>query len=363
VKVVYFIDHLRPDGSQRVLTQLVKGLSERGHQQAVVCLNDSWDREVIEGLTTADCEVRVVGKGALVSGVGLVSTWRWLSKNKFDVAVTLLFVSDVAGRILSRVAKIPHLVTYIQARNSNYTPMQRWLVRNTIGLADQIVVCSRMLKDYVVGVEGASEDRVRIIPHGVQVKSIPQTRNGNGIRAELNLPGDVLLVGSLGRLTYQKGYDVLLDALAQIDNGDIHLLIAGTGQEYQNLQSQADRLGIQPRVHLPGFRRDVSQLLAELDVYVQPSRFEGMPNAVLEAMAAGCPVIASAVDGNCELIDNGETGWLVPAGDSRALADCISAVASNPGEAKHKGAAAKLKVGRIYNLDQMVARWEKVLYG
>lgn len=363
MRIVYFIDHLRPDGTQRVLTQLVNGLAERHHQQAVVCLNDSWDGEVLDKLRAACCDVRMVGKAAVASGVGLVSTWNWLRQQKFDVAVTLLYASDVLGRPLARLARVPRVITYIQARNSNYSSLQRYLVSSTMNLADRIVVCSQYLIDYVVGVEGVPEWKLRVIPHGIHMEDALPPMNGNGLRSELKLPEGSMLVGSLGRLTYQKGYDVLLEAFAEIQRDDVHLLVAGDGEELQSLQSLAQLLGLNGRVHLLGYRREVAEFLSTLDVYVQPSRFEGMPNAVLEAMRAGCSIVASAVDGICELIEDSVTGWMVPAEDRDALSQAICDAMADREEAQRRATLARQRVIDEYSLERMVERWENILVG
>lgn len=363
MKIVYFIDHLRPDGTQHVLVDLVCGLAERGHSQAVVCLNNSWDEQVTSHLRSAGCELRVVGKLPLASGVGWISVLKWLRREQFEAAVTLLFASDVVGRILAHRAGIPQVASYIQARNTNYAAWQRFLVRQTMQYADHIVLCSQSIRKFAVQGEGASPDKICVIPHGVRFHPQPATVSKNGVRAEYGLqPGDRLM-GSLGRLAHQKGYDVLLQALADLADPSLHLIIAGEGDQREELQSLADRLGIDQRVHFAGYRRDTAKILESLDLYVQPSRYEGMSLAVLEAMATGLPVVASAVDGNCELIQEGASGWLVPPGDSRLLAGAIRSALADPLERRQRGQAARDIAREQFSLDAMVDAWEALLTG
>ena len=361
MKIVYFIDHLRPDGTQRVLTQMVQGLGGRGHSQAVVCLNDSWDAGIVDSMQANGCPVRVVGKAALVSGVGLVKLFRWLRRERFERAVTLLFFADVLGRPLARAAGVPRLVTYVQARNTNYSGWQRWLVRKTMPLADRVVVCTRYLGEYVLQAEGATADQIRVIPHGISMNGSKAFKDSQALRREFNIPSGAPLVGSLGRLTRQKGYDVLLEAIAHMAQPDVHVLIAGSGEALPGLQAQAERLNLSEQVHFAGYRQDAPDVLHALDVYVQPSRFEGMPNAVLEAMAAGCPIVASGVDGHRELIQDGINGWLVPPEDSQSLAKALVAALSNPEDARRRGQAAKSKVENEYCLVNMINAWNNVL--
>jgi glycosyltransferase involved in cell wall biosynthesis len=363
VRIVYFIDHLRPDGAQKVLAQLVEGLAARGHEQAVVCLNDSWDAEVVERLQITGCEIRIVSRIALFSGAGALSTRRWLRQGNFETAITLLFYSDVLGRILAKAAGVPRILTYIQARNTNYAVWQRWLVRMTARFADCIVVCSEYILDFARDVEGADTSCTCVIPHGIQINSKPNRTDREAVRAEFNISQQVPLVGSLGRLTPQKGYDMLLEALASLPNKDIQALVAGTGEQMQELKQLAKRLGIHQRVQFVGFRKDADRILSAFDVYVQPSRFEGMPIAVLEAMAAGCPIVASAVDGNRDLIEDGVTGWLVQPEDTDALCNALKAALSNNEEAKKRGSAAFQYVKNNCNLEKMITSWEGVIAG
>src|SRR5881296_3765255 len=120
MNILYFIDHLRPDGTQRVLKQLVEGLAARGHKQAVVCLDAVWDEELVASLRKTQASVRIVGRLPLVSGYGSLSLWYWLRQERFDVAVTLLFIADLVGRTLARVARMPRIISSLRARNVDY---------------------------------------------------------------------------------------------------------------------------------------------------------------------------------------------------------------------------------------------------
>lgn len=361
MKIVYFIDHLRPDGAQFVLRQLVEGLGARGHTQTVYCLNNSWDDALVEQLKSTGAEVRIIGKFPLASGYGLITTFCTLRRRHFDVAITILFVSDVVGRTLAHFAGIPYIVTSIQTRDEFYRGWQRWLVRRTARWADVVELCSENIRDFVVKEEGVPVERIRVIPHSVQVEdySVPEEREA--VRSEFGLlPTDKLVV-SLGRLTHQKGYDNLLEAIALLASQDVHLLLAGKGDDEAKLREQAKTLGIEARVHFAGYRRDVPRLLKSLDLYTQPSRFEGMSLAILQAMAASCPIVATAVDGTREQIVDGIHGWLVPPEDVRALAESIQAALNNPGEAKRRGAAAYQRVLEQFSLGTMITTWENML--
>jgi len=361
MRVLYCIDHLRADGAQRTLAELVEGLVGRGFAQAVLCLNHSYDPELADRLSKARAEVRFAGKAALACGWGLFSAWRWIRRERFDVAVTMLFFSDVIGRTLARAAGVPRIVSSVRARNTNYTSWQRWLVQRTMRWADVVVLNSAVVRGFAVAGEGARPERIVVIPNGVRVQALSSRSERASIRAEWEVSPEQSLLGSVGRLTRQKGFDLLLSAQAALGRPDVQLLLVGTGEEENRLRAQAAALGLQGRVHFAGYRRDVPRLLGALDLYVQPSRFEGMPNALLEAMAAGLPIVASAVDGICELITDGVQGWLVPAEDPAALAQAIGTALGNRTEAARRASAARLRATAQFSLEAMVTAWENVL--
>ena len=361
MKIVYFIDHLRPDGAQFVLRQLVQGLAARDHVQTVICLNNSWDDALVKRLTEAGAQVRIVGKAPIIFGYGLLSTFLLLRRERFDVAVTLLFVSDVIGRTLAHFARIPRIVTSIQTRDEFYRGWQRWLVRRTVRWADVVELCSENIRDFAVKEEGVPSDRICVIPHSIRVEDYAFPVEKEAVRAEFGLePKDVLVV-SLGRLTNQKGYDILLRAVAMLASQDVHVILAGRGEDEEKLHALASSLGIGACVHFAGYRRDVPRLLGGLDIYTQPSRYEGMSLAILQAMAAACPIVATAVDGTCELIADGVHGWLVPPEDVSALAAAIQQACSDPSEARRRGEAAHQRVLDHFNLDKMITAWENML--
>jgi len=302
-----------------------------------------------------------MGKPGLVGGYGLASALRWMRRQNFDVAVTMLFWSDVIGRVLARKAGIPHLVSSIRARNISYAPWQLLLVRATMPLADVVVVNSRRIAAFAVAGEGARPESLVYIPNGVDAALYTQPVSRAALRAELGLGADAVLIGSVGRLTHQKGFDVLLQALARPGLEAVHLLLAGAGEELERLHVLARSLGISQRAHFAGYRRDVPQWLGALDLYVHPSRFEGTPNILLEAMAAACPIVATNIDGNSEVLTDGRHGWLVPHDHPVALADAIRAALADPPEARRRGQAAQERVRQYFSLPRMVEAWERVL--
>lgn len=151
-------------------------------------------------------------------------------------------------------------------------------------------------------------------------------------RQSLSLPVDATVVGTVGRLAPQKGYHVLLDAVPHVLQAapNTVFLIVGTGRLAEPLQAQARALGIAERVFFTGPRSDVEELYAVMDCFVSSSLWEGLPTVVMESMAAGVPVVATAVGGSVELVKDGETGLLAPPGDARALAHGILRLLCEP---------------------------------
>lgn len=362
MKIVHFIDHLRPDGAQAVLKRFVSEMARRGHEQTIVCLNDSWDSALVEHFRSCGVEVRVVGKVALATGAGMLSTWRWLRQQRFDVAVTMLFVADVLGRFLARITRIPRIVTSIQSRNVDYPAWKRWLVRRTMPWADVVIICSRGMAEFVEREEGARPERIRYIPNStVKPRDYANPVSAGELRAEFGIAPAAIVVGYLGRLVPQKGLDVLLRALAKLSTPNVHIVLMGTGGEEHRLRSLAQELGLVSQVHFAGYRRDAPRLLGAFDLYVHPSRFEGMPVALLEAMAAGCPIVATSADGNSELIHDGVHGWLVSPEDPIALARALEAALRDPGEARVRGMAAKRRAEQEFSVEESTDRWEGIL--
>lgn len=177
------------------------------------------------------------------------------------------------------------------------------------------------------------------IPNGIPVAACaPPSGARASVVAELGLPATAPLLLAVGRLNPQKNHALLLEAFADPRLGAAHLLVAGDGALRAELQARAEALGVAARVHFLGVRADVPRLYGAADAMVLASSWEGNPLVVMEAMAAGAAVVATAVGCVPELVTP-DTGWLVPSGNARALADALAAVVADPAEAARRGAA------------------------
>jgi len=174
------------------------------------------------------------------------------------------------------------------------------------------------------------------------------------VRAALGVPSNARVAGMIARLTEQKGHRFLFQALTTPALAGVHLIVVGDGDRREALKAEAQDLGITSRVHFLGARRDLGDLLAAMDVFVMPSLWEGLPLSMILAMGAGMPVVATEVAGIPEIVADGETGWLVPAGNSLALATALVDVFADRTRAMKIGSAAREYVLPRFGVDGYV---------
>jgi len=362
IRVCYLIDSLRRDGAQTALCNLVSGLADRGYLQQVYCLNDVVHRDIVERLTQARAHVEVIGKVSLATGWGLLRIFRDLRRWQPAITVTFLPFADVIGRTLAKMAGIPVIVSSVRTRSVDRPRWHFLLCRLTSAWADKVVFNSKDAISFSLTNEGVRSDQVVYIPNGVGIDPIRHPGISAAIRSELSIPSNAMVVGTIGRLYPQKGHVYLLRAFEKVlrllDN--VVLLVIGKGPLLPGLRQEASRLGIASKVYFLGERSDVAHLLQCMDLYVQASLFEGMPNAVMEAMASGKPVVATGVDGTQELIEHGKTGWLVESADAGTLAEMITWVLRNQQQAALVGAAAAGRMAEDFSLEKMVSSFDRL---
>ena len=276
-----------------------------------------------------------------------------------DVIHGYLFGPNLFAAIAGRLCGVP--VTCVAKRNVDAfeTPRQIAIQRIAHRLATHVTAVSEEVAASSVAL-GTPRDRITVIENGVDVARF----DGRGAAAEgLGLPGrpaGVPLLGSVGCLAPRKDYGTLLAALALMRGRgrEFRCAIAGDGPERAALESRAAELRLEDRVAFLGERADVDRLLPAFDVFTLSSREEGIPNALLEAMAAARPCVATRVGGNAEVLADGRTGWLVPAQDPLALANALEAVLADPAEGARRGAAARQAMIAERSIDVMVRRHE-----
>lgn len=357
MRILFLIDNLRPGGAQKALLALAVAARQAGFDPAVWCLGGSSE---IEGRFQAS-GIAVLGKAASLGGAAgePLALLRYLRRERVEIVQTFLFHSDVTGRVVGALARLgrdgrPRIVSSVRASNIRNRGWQFALLQWTAPLADVFTAVSRRTLDFAVAREGVVARRACIIPNGIDLLEWAALPDAATARAELGLRPDGYVVATVGRLHEQKGHDYLLAATAKLAaEFDCTVLIAGYGPLRQKLEERAQALGVAPHVRFLGYRTDVPRLLAACDLFVLPSLWEGMSNALLEAMAAGKPVVATAIDGNIEQVSPGVTGLLAPPKDSDALAEAMLELARDPARAREMGAQGREKVRREFSLEAM----------
>ncbi len=209
---------------------------------------------------------------------------------------------------------------------------------------------------------GIPPDRITVLPNGVDLHRFPPASRETSavVRAEFGIFADATVIGAVGNLTTVKRQDLLLHAFATCRRSEpkLRLLLVGDGPERGRLEELCRSLQQDANVTLAGARNDIPRLLAAMDVFVSCSDSEGMSNALLEAMAAGLPVIATRVGGNEELVRDREDGWLIPKGDAGALAAALREAATDPELRNRFGLAARARAEQ-FSFDSTVHVYER----
>jgi len=228
--------------------------------------------------------------------------------------------------LLARLAGVPHIVITEHVTGSSHSAGQRALKRGELRRADAITAVTHAIVENLVREYGVRRDRVRVVANGAEVPDEEAEAEGAKRWRERYLvkPGKPLWVVA-GRLDDQKGHDLLFEALSRVLNKglDFTLVVAGEGSRRSWLEHKALSLGLSPRVQFVGQVDDVGALLTAADAVLLPSRWEGLPLVLLEAMVRGRPIVASNVGGVAEALEDGVTGALVPPEDVGALADAL----------------------------------------
>jgi glycosyltransferase involved in cell wall biosynthesis len=282
----------------------------------------------------------------------LVRFARWCRRIRARLVHTCDLYANTFGLPGARLAGVPARIgSRREVLTGDKTRLQRAGQRAAYRLAHAVVANSAAAAEQLLR-EGVPDRKVRLIPNGVD----PSRFEGSFT------PRPLRRVAMVANLRAEKGHDVLIDAAPQIlaAHPDAEFLLAGDGPQRDALVERARRRGVADRMQFLGQCRDVPAVLAGADLFVLPSRSEALPNAVIEAMAAGLPVVASNVGGIPELITNQVSGILVAPGDPRALARAVIDVMEQPGCALQMGREARDLVTREFGFGRLVARVEQL---
>lgn len=281
-----------------------------------------------------------------------------LRKQSPDLLQTFLFHANITGMLAARLAGVPKIVTGVRVadRSSWRHRAERWFTRR----ADRIVCVSRSVANFCEETVGLPKDSLISIPNGVDTTLFSRQKSAD--LSEFSIDDGEFVVVTVGRLERQKGIDWLLNATAQLfrPESSFRLLVVGDGPDRTMLENQAKSLGIQSKVHFAGWRPDVPDILAACDMFVLPSRWEGMPNVLLEAMASRLPAVATSVEGVNEILGPLADQQTVQFGDSSRLVRQIRAIANKKDLADSLALNNFERVNAEFSLEYMVQSYSQL---
>lgn len=283
---------------------------------------------------------------------------------KPDLIFSYLFHADVVGRLFVQPFLGQRVIPCLRT-TYNY-PRYRWARRFeqvTHGLVSHYLANSEAVKAYYVNHLGVKAQAITVIPNGLDLKDFGKSKRPQIVKHALGLPPKALVITCVANLHPNKGHTYLLEAFEATggQNKTSHLLIVGDGETAEQLHQQAATYRSKSRIHFLGRRDDVPSILSVTDIFVLPTLFEGMSNAILEAMASACAVIVTDIPENRVLITHQVNGLLVAPRDARGLGRAIGLLAQDSRLGRKLGVAARESVRQNYSLEKSAKEWEYFL--
>ena len=359
--VVHVIGALQTGGAEKQLINYLRAADHEQFRHSVLCLGERGDMAD----EVADLEVPVVVRSVRFRNVLKDMAWltRWFTDQQVDVIHAHMFYSALWSRVAGLRAGVPVMVTTEHGKELWKNRWQifanRWLSKRTFRhiAVSEDVAGIRLRRD------GFQPDKMVVIPNGVPIPDLLEDQGARArIRREFELKDGQPVFGTVGRVVNAKAYPVLLDALGQARATipDLHWLQIGDGPDREPLMASAAALGITDSITFAGSRRDISDLLAAMDVWVMSSIREGLPVSLLEAMAARKPILATRVGGIPDAVTDGVSALLVAENDPAVLADGLIRLFQEDTMAGNLAVEARQRVERDFSIGAVAGRIEDI---
>lgn len=338
-RLLWLVDSLGAGGAEALVVTFAQGIDRAQHRLSVACLSGA---SGVNAQRLRDAGVTVTDLGA--RNLRDVAAFRRLlaliREERIQLIHAHLTYSSIWSAIASRITGVPAIASLHvspdatrtlenTARHRIATDLRDRLLRAILNRWSRaVVMVSAALRDDYLA-RGLEPEKVRVVHNGIELDRFRRSHDEARARLEREfaIPPDVPIIATVAVLRPKKGIEVLLAAAKRVPRA--HFLVVGDGPKREEWTALARELGVADRIHWAGFRNDVDALLAGCDLFVHPSLDDAFPTVLLEAMAAGLPVVASRVGGIPEIVTPGVTGELVPPNDPAALARAIGAVLGN----------------------------------
>jgi glycosyltransferase involved in cell wall biosynthesis len=356
-RILHLIDTGGPGGAETVYLELARGLPRLGWESVPIVPEDDWLAGALRAEGFEPPTLVSTGRFDLTYARALRALIR---RERIDLVQTHLLGTSVYARLACLAASVPVVSTFHGV--PDISPSDRLLrvkLRLLRGESNRLVCVSEPLARHVASLGYGGH--IDVIPNGIDVHAFAAARDGR-LRSELGVAPEVTLLGAVGNVRPSKAYPVLLDAFARVRRTlpTARLVVAGQAQGalYDELKAQRARLGLEGAVDFIGFRSDVAEVLHALDVFVLSSSDEGFSLAVVQAMAAGLPVVATRCGGPEQIVGDSGAALLVPPNDPGALAEAIVRVVGQDDLAGRLRAAARQRAVEAFSLERMLGDYD-----
>jgi glycosyltransferase involved in cell wall biosynthesis len=359
VRILEVISDATIGGGQQHVLSLVEGLDKTIFDVSVACTANG---PLVDDLRSRGVMAYPVDMSRGVIHPPLLQLSRLLQRNQIEIMHAHGGVAGFWGRLSAVLARTPvrvytlHGIHYLHysspAKREVFIALERFLARKT----DRIICVAESDRQSGLRRKLFSPDQCVVVRNGINPTLAERSGEVRQQREALGIPADAPIVGTVGRLHRQKGHWILIQATREIVRKipNVHVLLVGDGPLRKRLEKLSQSLGLGESIHFLGARRDAFDIMAILDVFVLPSLWEGLPYSLLEALALGKPVVATATDGIPEVVVHGESGLLVSPGDPQGLAIAVLQLLNNNAYAETLGRKGRERVVRTFGLDRMV---------
>ncbi|MDZ7725253.1 MAG: glycosyltransferase [candidate division KSB1 bacterium] len=360
MKVLQLVEGFNFGGAETKLLELVQHMDTSEFETTVMSLG--LGNEIEEKFNQLNCRVLTFQRQHRFDLRLLRRLRNFIRDEQIDIVMTTLFYADVMGAMAGHKGGAKGVFSWETISSPKWlTPHRFWGYRYAIRRADEVISVSQATAEWLVEKRKVPRHKIRVIPYGVNL-DIFKPERGSISRTDLGLAEDAFVIGQVSRLNEQKGHVYLMQAAPELihRNPNVHILLVGDGPTRPQIETMIREHRLEHHVHLLGFRNDVAELLPLFDVFTLPSLYEGLPNVVLEAMAAGLPVVATPVDGTKEAVVDQETGLLIPTRDPQALNKALLTLIEQPQLAKSMGNAGRKHVKAHFSLENQVKQFENL---